>query len=405
MLDLTPPQVTLLDPRDLVVAEGRGLRDQGAVVRVRLTGDVEVWATGDHATAREVLTHPDFRKNPAHWRAYTDGEVPDSWPLLELITLAGMLNADGADHTRLRKLVGKAFTPRRIEALRPRVEEIVQGLIDGLAAASGPVDLRQAFALPLPMAIICRLFGLGLDKSEQLADNFAALHDEGRAQEAPAAKAGLVSVLGELIAEKTAAPGDDLTSALIAAQGDGQGSLSEKELMETLLLFLFAGHETTANLIGNAVVNLAGHPQQLALARESDAWSAVVDETLRRDSPVRTVMFYYAAKDVTLSGTEIKAGDAVVIHVAATGRDARHFGPTAEEFDILRQAAASHLGFSHGVHYCIGAPLAKMMGTTALRSLHGRFDVELVGEPEPVASYSSNAAGALPVHLRNRKRG
>ncbi|MFI8879013.1 cytochrome P450 [Streptomyces sp. NPDC055243] len=405
MLDLTPPQVTLLDPRDLVVAEGRGLRDQGAVVRVRLTGDVEVWATGDHATAREVLTHPDFRKNPAHWRAYTDGEVPDRWPLLELITLAGMLNADGEDHTRLRKLVGKAFTPRRIEALRPRVEEIVQGLIDGLAAASGPVDLRQAFALPLPMAIICRLFGLGLDKSEQLADNFAALHDEGRAQEAPAAKAGLVSVIGELIAEKTAAPGDDLTSALIAAQGDGQGSLSEKELMETLLLFLFAGHETTANLIGNAVVNLAGHPQQLALARESDAWSAVVDETLRRDSPVRTVMFYYAAKDVTLSGTEIKAGDAVVIHVAATGRDARHFGPTAEEFDILRQAAASHLGFSHGVHYCIGAPLAKMMGTTALRSLHGRFDVELVGEPEPVASYSSNAAGALPVLLRNRKRG
>ncbi|MEU5951120.1 cytochrome P450 [Streptomyces sp. NPDC047525] len=402
MLDLTPPQVTLLDPRDLVVAEGRGLRDQGPVVRVRLTGDVEVWATGDHATAREILTHPDFRKNPAHWQAYADGDVPDSWPLLELITLSGMLNADGDDHTRLRKLVGKAFTPRRIEALRPRVEEIVGGLIGDLAAVPGPVDLREAFALPLPMAIICSLFGLDLDKREQLADNFAALHDESRADEAPAAKAGLVSVIGELIAEKTAAPGDDLTSALISAHGDGQGSLSETELTQTLLLFLFAGHETTANLIGNAVVNLAGHPGQLALARESDAWPAVVEETLRRDSPVRTVMFYYAAKDVTLSGTRIKTGEAVVIHVAATGRDPRQFGPTAEEFDILRQAAASHLGFSHGIHYCIGAPLAKMMGTTALRALHGRFDVELVGEPVPVASYSSNAARTLPVLLRNR---
>ncbi|GAA3091038.1 cytochrome P450 [Streptomyces rectiviolaceus] len=402
MLDLTPPEVTLLDPRDLVVPEGRGLRDQGPVVRVRLTGDVEVWATGDYATAREVLTHPDFRKNPAHWQAYTDGEVPDSWPLLELITLSGMLNADGADHTRLRKLVGKAFTPRRIEALRPRVEEIAQGLIDDLAAEPGQVDLRQSFALPLPMAIICSLFGLDLDKSKQLAHNFAALHDESRADDAPAAKAGLVSVISELITEKTAAPGDDLTSALIAAHGDGQGSLSDEELMETLLLFLFAGHETSANLIANAVVNLVRHPEQLALARESDAWSAVVDETLRRDSPVRTVMFYYAAKDVTLSGTEIKAGEAVVIHVAATGRDARQFGPAADEFDILREAAASHLGFSHGIHYCIGAPLAKMMGTTGLRALHRRFDVQLVGEPEPVASYSSNAAGALPAILSSR---
>ncbi|MGW5867184.1 cytochrome P450 family protein [Streptomyces sp. NPDC055239] len=402
-LDLTPPQAFLLDPRDLVVPEGHRLRTQGPLVRVVLDGGVEVWGTGDYATARTVLTHPDFRKSPSHWKAYADGEVPADWGLLKLITLAGMLNADGADHTRLRSLVGKAFTPRRIEGLRPSVEKAVKRLISGLAAERGPIDLRESFALPLPMALICHMFGLDPNRSEQLAEDFAALHDSRcTPSQVEAAGAGLLSVISELIASKTAAPDDDLTSALIAAHSDGQGSLSEKELVETLLLFLFAGHETTANLIGNAVVNLVGHPEQLARARESGAWPAVVNETLRRDSPVRTVMFYYAAKDVSLSGVEIRAGEAVVIHVAATGRDTRQFGPDADEFDILREAAAQHLGFSHGVHYCIGAPLARMMATTALRALFDQFDVELAGDLEPVPSYSSNAAQALPVVLRSR---
>ncbi|MEU6820980.1 cytochrome P450 [Streptomyces atriruber] len=401
--------------------EGHGLRGDGPLGRVVLDGGVQAWATGDYAVAREILTRRgDFLKNPENWRAYNAGEIPEGWGLLRFITLSGMLNADGADHDRLRGLVGKAFTPRRIEDLRPRVEEIVGTLIADLearaepeaqtgpeahprpAAGTGPVDLRQAFAFPLPMTLICDLFGLDASRSRQLADDFAVLHDGRRAQEVQAAEAGLASVIGELIAVKSAAPGDDLTSALIAAHSEGEARLSEQELVETLLLFLFAGHETTANLIANAVVNLAGHPEQLAAARESGDWTAVVNETLRRDSPVRTVMFYYAAKDVTLAGTDIAAGDPVVIHIAATGRDPRQFGPDADEFDVLREAADKHLGFSHGVHYCIGAPLARMMATTALRALLDRFDVESAGEPEPVPSYSSNAPQTLPVRLTRR---
>ncbi|MET8685336.1 cytochrome P450 [Streptomyces sp. NPDC004732] len=417
MLDTTTPRARSLSPHDAVVPEGHGLRGDGPLGRVVLDGGVQAWATGDYAVAREILTRRgDFLKNPANWRAYNAGEISEGWGLLKFITLSGMLNADGTDHDRLRGLVGKAFTPRRIEDLRPRVEEIVGTLIDDLESQAapearavaearvetGPVDLRQAFAFPLPMTLICDLFGLDASRSRQLADDFAVLHDGRRAQEVQAAEAGLGSVIGELIAVKSAAPGDDLTSALIAAHSEGEARLSEKELVETLLLFLFAGHETTANLIANAVLNLAGHPEQLAAARESGDWTAVVNETLRRDSPVRTVMFYYAARDVTLAGTEIAAGDPVVIHVAATGRDPRQFGPDADEFDVLREAADKHLGFSHGVHYCIGAPLARMMATTALRVLFDRFDVELTGAPEPVPSYSSNAPQTLPVRLTRR---
>lgn len=322
-----------------------------------------------------------------------------------------MHTADGADHRRLRSLVGNAFTARQVERLRPRVEELTAELLDDLARAAaeapdGVVDLRSRFALPLPMGVICELLGVDPEHRGRLhhLSHTVIIATDTTPAEVVAAVRELVELMGTIAAARRATPGEDLTSALIAArEGDGD-RLSEAELIGTMRLMLVAGHETTLNLIGNAVRALCAHRDQLALVREGKAgWSDVVDETLRWDAPVSWFPFRYAARDLTVDGSVIPQGTPVLAAYSSAGRDEAVHGPDADRFDVTRPAASRHLSFGHGAHYCVGAPLARLEATIALERLFTRFpDLDLaVPEPELpyLHSFIGNGVESLPVRL------
>ncbi len=392
-------------------ASNARLLAEGAVASVVLPGDVAGMAVLGHDALKEFLAHPDVAKNAAHFAALQAGEIPDGWPLKTFATVQGMTTADGADHKRLRSLMSRAFTPRRIEALRPRIETLTAGLLDDLAAAAdgsgdGVVDLRTHFALPLPMSVICELLGVDKDHHDRLhhLSNQIVATDITPAQ-ALAANREMVEVLGQVAAARTADPGDDLTSALIAARDDDGGRLSPPELLGTLMLMIIAGHETTLNLITNAVRALCTHRDQLDLVRSGGAtWADVVEETLRWDSPVSYFPFRYPTRDLTVDGTVIPQGTPVLAGYSAAGRDPQAHGPDADRFDITRDRANRHLSLGHGAHFCLGAPLARMEATTALEQLFGRFpDLDLaVPEPELPrhASFVGNSVQRLPIRLR-----
>ncbi|MFD9764975.1 cytochrome P450 [[Kitasatospora] papulosa] len=385
------------------------LLSRGAVTAVVLPGGVEGMAVLGHAALKEFLAHPDVAKDARHFAALRSGAVPDGWPLRTFATVQGMTTADGADHRRLRTLVSKAFTTRRVEELRPRVEALTASLLDGLeraTTAGGSVaDLRAHFALPLPMGVICELLGVDAAHHDRLHDlsNRIVATDIGP-EESMAANREMVEVLSTVAAARTRDPGDDLTSALIAAREENGDRLGPHELIGTLMLTVIAGHETTLNLITNAVRALCAHRDQLDLVLSGGAsWADVVEETLRWDSPVSYFPFRYPTRDLTIDGTVIPEGTPVLAGYSAAGRDEKAHGPDAGRFDITRADATRHLSLGHGAHYCLGAPLARMESTAALRELFTRFpDLDLaVPDSELLrhASFVGNSVRALPVRL------
>ncbi|MEU6947713.1 cytochrome P450 [Streptomyces sp. NPDC046316] len=383
---------------------------QGAVTPVVLPGEVEGMAVLGHDALREFLAHPEVAKGAQHFTALAEGRIPDGWPLRTFATVRGMTTADDADHRRVRSLVGKAFTARRVEALRPRIETLTAGLLDRLEEAAregdGVADLRRHFALPLPLGVICELLGVDEEHQDRLhhLSNQVVATDIGP-QEAMAADRELLEVLTVIVADRARRPGDDLTSALIAARDEGGDRLSQPELIGTLVLMIIAGHETTLNLITNAVRALCAHRDQLAhLAEGRAGWSDVVEETLRWDSPVSYFPFRYPTRDLTVDGTLIPKGTPVLAAYSAAGRDTKAHGPDADRFDITRVPAAKHLSLGHGPHYCLGAPLARMEATIALRALFTRFPGLDLAVPEADlvrhSSFVGNSVRALPVRLR-----
>ncbi|MFH9089475.1 cytochrome P450 [Streptomyces sp. NPDC017673] len=385
---------------------------QGAVAPVELPGGVEGMAVLGHEALKEFLQHPQVAKNARHFTALREGRVGEGWPLLTFATVPGMTTADGDDHRRLRSLAARAFTPRRVAELRPRVEELTESLLDGLARAAtagdGVADLRRHFALPLPMGVICELLGVDVEFRDRLhrLGSLVVATDTAPA-EAVAANRDIVAVLGEIAAAKAARPGGDLTSALLAARDEGGDRLSERELIGTLLLMIIAGHETTLNLITNAVRALCAHPEQLALVRAGRAsWADVVEETLRWDAPVSYFPFRYPVRDLTVAGTLVRAGTPVLAGYSAAGRDPAAHGPDADRFDLTRSArpgAVRHLSLGHGAHYCLGAPLARLEATVALERLFTRFPSLRLAVPEadlvPHAGFVGNSVRSLPVRL------
>ncbi|MEV8095131.1 cytochrome P450 [Kitasatospora sp. NPDC085879] len=368
---------------------------------MELPGGVVVWAITHHDTLQELLSDPRVGKNAQLWTTFREGRLPEGWPLLNFVTVPGMITADGADHRRLRGLVTQAFTPRRIAELAPAIEARTELLLDGLADLKGEFDLREHFAYPLPMQVIGELLGLDVRQQDELHElSNTLVSSSATPQAAIAAQQGLFALLGSVIAAKRANPGDDLTSDLIAAREEGD-RLSEQELVGTLLLMLVAGHETTLNLITNAVRALLAHPDQLRLVLDGGAtWSAVVEETLRYDSPVGQFPLRYAAEDIEVGGVVIRAGEALLASYAAAGRDGGHH-PEADRFDITR-ASSRLLSFGHGPHFCLGAGLARLEAETALRGLFGRYPTLATADgpaPEPIASFVSNSVRTLPVRI------
>ncbi|MDT9691331.1 cytochrome P450 [Streptomyces sp. P9(2023)] len=382
---------------------------QGAVTPLVLPGEVEGMAVLGHDALRDFLAHPEVAKSAGHFTALTEGRIPDGWPLRTFATVQGMTTADDADHRRLRSLVSKAFTARRVEALRPRIETLTAGLLDRLAEAAdagdGVADLRRHFALPLPLGVICELLGVDEEYQERLHDlsNQVVATDIGPEQ-AVAANRELLGVLTAIAADRARRPGDDLTSALIAARDEGGDRLSQPELIGTLVLMIIAGHETTLNLVTNAVRALCAYRDQLAhLAAGRADWSDVVEETLRWDSPVSYFPFRYPTRDLTVDGTLIPKGTPVLAGYSAAGRDTKAHGPDADRFDITRAPAAKHLSLGHGPHFCMGAPLARLEATIALEALFIRFpDLDLAVPEEDLprhASFVGNSVRTLPVRL------
>ncbi|MET7860647.1 cytochrome P450 [Streptomyces sp. NPDC005318] len=394
-------------------ADNARLLARGAVASVVLPGEVPGMAVLGHEALKEFLAHPDVAKDARHFTALTGGRIPDGWPLRTFATVQGMTTADDADHRRLRTLVSSAFTPRRVEALRPRIESLAADLLDRLEAAAaagdGTVDLRARFAMPLPMGVICELLGMDerhQDRLHHLSNQIVAT-DIGPA-EAMAANRELVELLSAVAAGRAEQPGDDLTSALITARDGGGDRLGPHELIGTLLLVIIAGHETTLNLVTNAVRALCTHRDQLDLVTTGRAaWADVVEETLRWDSPVSYFPFRYPTRDLTLDGTVIPKGTPVLAGYSAAGRDTSAHGPDADRFDVTRPSrtsAARHLSLGHGPHYCLGAPLARMEATIALEQLFRRFpELDVIvpdGELVRHASFVGNSVRTLPVRLR-----
>ncbi|MER6996756.1 cytochrome P450 [Streptomyces sp. NPDC000410] len=392
-------------------ADNARLLARGSVIPVVLPGEVAGMAVVGHDALKEFLAHPDVAKSAEHFTALREGRIPDGWPLTTFATVPGMTTADGADHRRLRALVSRAFTARRVEELRPGIEAVTAGLLDGLDAAAaadpgGTADLRRHFALPLPMGVICALLGVDAehqDRLHRLTSQIVAT--DIASDEVMAANKDMVELLGTIAAARTADPGDDLTSALIAAREEDGDRLSPPELIGTLLLMVIAGHETTLNLITNAVRALCAHRDQLALVQEGKAsWTDVVEETLRWDSPVSYFPFRYPTRDLTLDGTVIPKGTPVLAGYSAAGRDKAAHGPDADRFDVTRDAASRHLSLGHGSHYCLGAPLARLEAAIALERLFTRFpalDLATADDELPSkAGFVGNSVAVLPVRPR-----
>ncbi|MEV8531480.1 cytochrome P450 [Streptomyces sp. NPDC051211] len=384
---------------------------RGGVAEVILPGGVPGAVVLGHEALKEFLAHPDVAKDARHFTALQDGRITPDWPLRVFANAQGMHTADDEDHRRLRSLVGNAFTARQVERLRPRIEALTAEFLDDLAeaaagSADGTADLRRHFALPLPMSVICELLGVDPEHRGRLHElsNKVIIATDTTPAEAMAAVRELVGLMGTIAAARTAAPGEDLTSALIAARASDGDRLSEPELIGTLRLMLVAGHETTLNLITNAVRALCTHPDQLALVRSGKAsWNDVVDETLRWDGPVSWFPFRYPTRDLELAGTVIPQGTPVLAGYTAAGRDPEAYGPEAARFDLARPTTARNLSFGHGAHYCVGAPLARLEATVALEQLFARFpDLELA-TPEPALphqpSFIGNSVESLPVRL------
>ncbi|GAB3456492.1 cytochrome P450 [Streptomonospora sediminis] len=356
-----------------------------------------------HSAVTEVLAHSDVKKNPVHWRAWRDGEIPPDWQLISWVANENMLARDDGDHTRLRKLVSKAFTPRRVEHLRDRVTKLVHSLLEEMAAADGEVDLKEALARPVPMTVTADLFGVSdpADRTE-LARLIGLILDQTISPEvAGRTHLEVQAYLSGLVEQKRAEPADDLTSALIEARSEDEDRLSESELVWTLILIIGAGFETTMNLITNAVRALLAHPDQLRLVTGGEyTWDDVIEETLRWDTSIQNIPLRYAAADLEIAGVRIGAGEAILVGYGSAGRDPERYGDTAHLFDITREDK-SHLSFSHGPHYCLGANLARLELQIVLPLLFARFpNLEPAGdEPEDLPSIVSGGVTALPVRL------
>ncbi|MGR8010126.1 cytochrome P450 family protein [Streptomyces hypolithicus] len=369
------------------------LREHAPVHRTTLPSGVDAWLVTRYADARQALADLRLSKDPAHHAGSAHAKGRTGIPgerKADLMT--HLLNIDPPDHTRLRRLVSKAFTPRTVAAFAPRVQELTDRLIDAFAE-KGTADLIHDFAFPLPIYAICDLLGVPREDQDDFRDWAGMMMRHMKPGQGSGPRGGVArsvkkmrDYLAELIHRKREAPGDDLISGLIRASDHGE-HLTENEAAAMAFILLFAGFETTVNLIGNGVYALLRNPrerdrlQRALSAGDTGLLATGVEELLRYDGPVELATWRYATEPLTLGGQDIAAGDPVLVVLAAADRDPDRFDDP-DTLDLSRRDNP-HLGYGHGIHYCLGAPLARLEGQTAIATLLRRLpDLRLAVEPD-----------------------
>jgi cytochrome P450 len=351
----------------------RRVREAGPARRVVTVRGMEAWLVTRYDDARDALTDPRLSSD---LRGATDPRLLEQLPSAERLgAMRNMIRLDPPDHTRLRRLVSQAFTARRVAELEPRVQQITDRLLDAIVPA-GRADLIEDFALPLPVTVISELLGVPLTDRDRFQEwtNVMLTRSPDRPDVEVTERAWrqMWSYLEGLLATKRSRPGDDLLSALIIAR-DRDQRLDEDELVAMAFLLLVAGYVTTVNLIGNGIAALLAHPGQLKLLRDdSGLLPGAVEEFLRFDGPVNPGILRIAAEDLEIGGVRVPRGATVIIATAVADRDPAEF-PDADRLDVTR-AAGSHLAFGHGIHYCLGAPLARLEGRIAIGTALRRLD-------------------------------
>jgi cytochrome P450 len=379
------------------------MREKEPVTEVKLPEGGRVWMITRYDDVRGALADPRLHKDwarklqPPEW-------TPDA---VSGFLSVHLLNLDPPHHTRLRKLVNKAFTARRVAGLRPRVEALTASLLDAMAARAcagqTQVDLIEAFAFPLPITVICELVGIpAADQEEFKIWSHAVVSSVVSPQEFRDAGIVMFRYFTDLVAAKRAHPGDDLLSALIEARDSGE-SLDEPELIAMLFLLLIAGHETTANLIASGTLALLTHPGELSLLRSCPSLlPAAVEELLRYCSPVNHATDRFTLDPAGIAGVTIPGREWVLCVISSANRDPARFADP-DRLDLNRDASG-HLAFGHGIHYCLGAPLARLEAEVAFGALLARFPDLSLAVPEESLRWrpSSLIRGleTLPVRLR-----
>ncbi|MFF1323788.1 cytochrome P450 [Streptomyces sp. PAN_FS17] len=386
-----------MDPADGLIDHPhdvyRRLRDTAPVHRIAGADGNPAWVVTRYQDVRDALTDPRLSVDKRHAKEgnYQGLTLP---PALD----ANLLNMEAPDHTRIRRLVVRAFTARRVERLRAPIRETADRLLDALGP-HGTTDLIASYAAPLPITVICDLLGVP-DRHRRdfrvWTDTLVA-PDPSRPQDAKAAVVAMLGFFGELLADKREEPADDLLSDLIAVRDEGD-RLSEDELMSLAFLILFAGYENTVQLIGNAVLALLRHPEQLdALRADPKRIAAAVEEFHRFEGPALLAIRRFPTEDMTIGGVPVPAGETVLLSLAAANRDPARF-PDPDRLDLSRDTSG-HLALGHGVHHCLGAPLARAETEIALTALLERFPELALADGEPRWRRSLRARGllALPV--------
>ncbi|WP_369386688.1 cytochrome P450 [Streptomyces sp. CG1] len=359
----------------------RRLREDGPVRRAVIAGGLDTWLVTRYEDGLAALSDPRLSSDV---RDASDPRLIEQLPEFERESMtSSMLRSDPPDHTRLRRLVSKAFTARRVAELRPRIQEITDRLLDAVVPA-GRADLVADFALPLPVTVISELLGVPVDDRHDFQRWTDAMLMRGERMPDPAvvneAWQRMHAYVTKHLEAKRARPGDDLLSALISAHDDEQ-RLNDDELIAMTFLLLVAGYITTVNLIGGGIAALLAHSDQLILLRDHpELLPDAIEEFLRYDGPVSPGIARFAREDVEIAGVTVPRGATVLVASAIADRDPARF-PDPDRLDITRRDNG-HLAFGHGIHYCLGAPLARLEGQIAIGTVLRRLpDLALAVPP------------------------
>lgn len=332
-----------------------------------------IWFITGYEEAVSALKNQAFGKDlwtglkPDVYSRY--GSPPDPQDMYAVVN-RHLLNVDPPDHTRLRGLVHKAFTPRMVENLKPRIEQIAEDLLDKMQDSSEG-DLISDYAFPIPITVIAEMLGVPVEDRDRFREWTQALVFEGDADRSDTAVMEFVGYMNAMIDERQAGKKDDILSALVHAEDDGE-TLDRLELLSMIFLLLVAGHETTVNLIGNGMLALLQHPDQHQKLKDDPGLiRPAVEEMLRYNGPVETSTNRFAFEDVEIGGRTIRTGDVVLVSLVGANRDPAEFD-NPDKFDITREPNR-HIAFGGGIHYCVGAPLARMEGTIAVNALLKRL--------------------------------